>query len=132
MEYGIGIVHAEEIDDIGILAATEKAMRAAVAGVAASRTSLQLLVDGRDRFTFAHPHLSIVRGDRKERCIGAASVIAKVTRDHLMTGYATAYPAYGFERHKGYGTALHLTMIREYGPCPLHRMSFLGNALAAD
>ena len=123
--HGIGIVEADQIDAIGILAATERAMRQAIARVAARQSSLYLLVDGRDKFSFNHPHQSIIRGDALHRCIGAASIIAKVTRDGIMMKYAAAFPQYGFERHKGYGTPEHLEAIRENGPCTLHRMTYV-------
>ncbi len=127
--YGVGIVDAHEIDAIGILAATEKAMRQAIAIVAAKQSSLYLLVDGRDRFSFDHPHQSIIRGDSLRRCIGAASIIAKVTRDRIMLKHAEDFPHYGFQRHKGYGTPEHIKAIGEHGMCNLHRLSFLNQVL---
>ena len=69
----------------------------------------------------------IIKGDTLSMSIAAASILAKVTRDHLMIEYAKKYPQYGFEKHKGYGTAMHINAIKEYGPCPLHRKSFIKN-----
>ena len=73
------------------------------------------------------PHLSIIKGDAKSLSIGAASILAKVTRDRLMTEYDSLYPEYGFARHKGYGTKVHIEAIKEYGPCPIHRRTFIKN-----
>ncbi len=122
--YGIGSVDASEIDRIGILAATEIAMQQAVAQVAAITSNLYLLVDGRDAFWFDHPHSSIIRGDTSEKCIGAASIIAKVTRDRHMIKLHEEFPQYGFAVHKGYGTPEHYAAIGEHGLLPLHRKTF--------
>ncbi|MDD5470272.1 MAG: ribonuclease HII [Candidatus Peribacteraceae bacterium] len=124
-QYGIGSSLASFIDSDGILAATERAMQEAVAALAASVTPTYLLVDGRDKFWFDYPHSSIIRGDESEPCISAASILAKVTRDRMMEAYATEFPAYGFDAHKGYGTPEHLHALRQHGECPLHRCSFL-------
>lgn len=129
-KYGIGMVSATEIDEIGILAATEKAMQLAIVDLKRHIEPEHLLVDGRDKFRFAYPHTSIIRGDAKERCISAASIVAKVIRDRLMTDLATSFPEYGFERHKGYGTDLHCNAIRKHGLCALHRRSFMGRIIA--
>ncbi|MDD3896586.1 MAG: ribonuclease HII [Candidatus Peribacteraceae bacterium] len=124
-QYGIGSSLASFIDSDGILAATEKAMQDAVAALATSVTPTYLLVDGRDKFWFDYPHSSIIRGDESEPCISAASILAKVTRDRMMEAYAAEFPAYGFDAHKGYGTAEHFLALRHHGECPLHRRSFL-------
>ena len=123
--YGVGIVAASEIDRIGILACTEIAMQQAVAAVANVHPTLYLLIDGRDAFWFDYPHSSIIRGDESEPCIGAASIIAKVTRDRLMIKYSRKFLKYGFGQHKGYGTPEHLATLKKHGPCMLHRKSFL-------
>lgn len=123
--YGIGSVEASEIDRIGILAATEIAMQQAVSQVAAVERNLYLLVDGRDAFWFDHPHSSIVRGDSSEQCIGAASIIAKVTRDRHMIELHNAFPQYGFAQHKGYGTPEHYAAMSKCGVVAIHRRSFL-------
>ena len=123
--FGVGMVAAEEIDRIGILGATERAMQLAVAMVAERVAPTCLLVDGRDAFWFDYPHISIVRGDRTEPCIAAASIVAKVTRDRWMIEAGRTFPHFAFERHKGYATDLHVRALKEHGPCPLHRRSFL-------
>ena len=69
----------------------------------------------------------IIKGDAKSVCIAAASILAKVTRDHMMVEYDTLFPEYGFAKHKGYGTAAHIAALKEYGPTPIHRRSFIKN-----
>jgi ribonuclease HII len=124
--YGVGVAAAEEIDRIGILEATQKAMQEALARVAETVTPTYILVDGRDQFWFDYAHSSIIGGDRKEPCISAASIIAKVTRDRWMVEVAhQKFPQYNFAKHKGYGTPEHLAALEKYGPCPLHRRTFL-------
>ena len=123
--YGVGIVDHAFIDANGILAATERAMQEAVAELAKIVTPTYLLIDGRDQFWFDYPKSSIIKGDQKELCIAAASIVAKVTRDRLMMDYARAFPHYGFDVHKGYGTPEHFGAIRKNGPCRLHRRTFI-------
>ena len=84
-----------------------------------------LIIDGRIRLkTIPTPQQSIIRGDSQSLSIAAASILAKVTRDHHMIAQDARFPRYGFARHKGYGTAQHLAALAQYGPCPLHRYSF--------
>jgi len=128
--WSVGIVEAAYIDQHGILAATEKAMQEALEYIEKTITPTYLLVDGRDRFWFNYPHSAVIRGDETEPCISAASILAKVTRDRLMLGYAKTHP-YGFEEHKGYGTAGHFAAIRKHGLSPLHRRTFLKNITTA-
>ncbi|MSR67668.1 ribonuclease HII [Candidatus Peribacteria bacterium] len=128
--HGIGRVEADSIDRIGILAANEIAMQKAVKQVAKIHQNLYLLVDGRDKFWFDHPHSSIIRGDQSELCIGAASIIAKVTRDKRMMALAKKFPRFAFEKHKGYGTPDHFAAIKKHGGCSEHRKSFLKNLLS--
>ena len=123
--WGVGAASAAEIDRNGILAATERAMQRALSMLERTIEPTFLLIDGRDHFWFDYPHASVIRGDSTEPCIAAASIIAKVTRDRWMCERAVPFPAYGFERHKGYGSTEHLKAIREHGPCELHRGSFL-------
>ena len=123
--YGIGMASAKDIDTMGILRATEQAMREAVTMLERTMTPDLLLVDGKDAFSFPHPHRSIIRGDGKEPCIAAASIIAKVTRDRLMKAEAAKFPHFGFDQHKGYGTPQHQKALREHGMCELHRRSFV-------
>ncbi len=130
--WGVGMVDASIIDRIGILAATEMAMHLALEQLKKIITPTFLLVDGRDAFWFDYPHTSIVRGDSLEPAIAAASIIAKVTRDRFMKEQAEQYPQYGFERHKGYGAPEHLEAIRNFGPCPLHRKTFVHGHTATN
>lgn len=125
--YGYGIVSERRIDEINILNATYEAMRLALEMLRQKlgRMPGVLLNDAVTIPDITIPQIPIVRGDAKSVSIAAASVIAKVTRDRLMRGYDAQYPQYGFAKHKGYGTAQHYAALREYGPCGIHRMSFL-------
>lgn len=127
--YGVSSVSAQEIDTIGILEATNKAMQEAVAMMAENMVPTYLLVDGRDAFWFDYPHSSVIRGDSLEPTIAAASIIAKVTRDRMMMEYAKEFPLYSFDQHKGYASPLHIEMLKAHGPTPLHRKSFLTRIL---
>jgi ribonuclease HII len=122
---GIGIVEASVVDAIGILAATENAMQKAVEELSNTVRPTYLLIDGRDHFWFDLPHSSVIRGDQKEQCIAAGSILAKVTRDRLMIDFDTEFPGYGFAKHKGYGTEEHFLMLQKLGVTPLHRRTFL-------
>jgi len=119
---GIGIVSHEVIDEINIYQATMKAMNEAVAGL--DVTPDHLLVDGPRFSGSAISHTAIIDGDAMCFTIAAASIIAKVTRDRLMTEYHKEFPQYGFAKHKGYGTREHCDALRKYGPSPIHRRSF--------
>lgn len=123
--FGIGIAESSVIDAQGILAATESAMQQAVCSIARVVRPTFLIVDGRDKFWFDYAHTSIIDGDELEPAIAAASILAKVTRDRLMCELAQEYPHYRFDVHKGYGTPLHREMLTTYGPCPIHRRTFL-------
>lgn len=119
---GIGQIESPEIDRINILQATHRAMNEAL-------TQLQpgpehVLVDGTHVKSLRWPQTPIVMGDARSYSIAAASVLAKVTRDRLMAEYHVQWPHYGFDGHKGYGTAAHLAALRAHGPCPIHRRSF--------
>ncbi|MCB1065821.1 MAG: ribonuclease HII, partial [Verrucomicrobiae bacterium] len=107
---------------INILQATYVAMRQALAGLSVKADIA--LIDGRPVPNFPIPHQGVVKGDSLSLSIAAASIIAKVERDHLMCDYAKKWPAYEFARHKGYGTKIHLAALNEHGPCPIHRRSF--------
>ncbi|WP_425415017.1 ribonuclease HII [Pseudobacillus wudalianchiensis] len=120
-DVGIGIITASEIDEINIYEATKKAMQAAIAGL--SQTPEHLLIDAM-RLPAPIPQTSIIKGDAKSVSIAAASIVAKVTRDRLMTEYAQRYPHYAFEKNMGYGTAEHLEGLNVSGPCEIHRKSF--------
>jgi ribonuclease HII len=119
---GTGIVGAEEIDEINILNAAKKAMFNAVSALGVIPELL--LVDALIIPGVSSRQLPIIKGDDKSACIGAASIIAKVTRDRIMLQYHDEYPHYGFNNHKGYATKEHMDKLREYGPCPIHRRSF--------
>ncbi len=132
--YGIGIVEEKRIDEINILQADYEAMR-----IALQKTSAMLQAKGladapglllNDAVTIPGvdiPQASIIKGDAKSVSIAAASILAKVTRDHLMEEYDAQYPEYGFARHKGYGTKEHIEALKRLGPCPIHRRSFIGH-----
>lgn len=122
VDFGVGVGTVEEIDQINILCATHLAMRRAV--LALSTPPDTVLVDGRPVPDLPCPSKAIVKGDSKSLSIAAASVIAKVTRDRMMTALHTQFPCYGFSKHKGYGTAEHIQALLEYGPTVAHRRSF--------
>lgn len=119
---GVGVVEPAEIDRLNILRATHRAMSLAVEELAPAADFL--LVDGRPVPGLPVPSRSIIKGDSRSASIAAASIIAKVTRDGIMTRLAEVYPSYGFDSHKGYGTRAHLAALEAAGPCPIHRMSF--------
>lgn len=121
--WNVGIVDAAEIDQINILQATYEAMRKAITGLEV--TPDLLLNDAVEIPDVQIPQVKIIKGDAKSVSIAAASILAKVTRDHLMIEYDQKYPDYGFARHKGYGTGVHIEAIRDYGTCPLHRKTFI-------
>lgn len=123
--YGVGIVSQERIDEINILQATYEAMRTAIHKL--SVTPDILLNDAVTIPMVDIKQVPIIKGDAKSQSIAAASIVAKVTRDHLMEEYDKLYPEYGFAKHKGYGTAAHIKAIKEYGPCPIHRRTFIKN-----
>ena len=123
--YGVGIVSPERIDEINILQATYEAMRTAI-----HKLSVKPDILLNDAVTIPMVDIKqvpIIKGDAKSQPIAAASIVAKVTRDHLMEEYDKLYPEYGFAKHKGYGTAAHIKAIKEYGPCPIHRRTFIKN-----
>ena len=126
ISYGISIIGQEEIDEINVLNATKR-------GLTDSLKELKvkpdlIIVDALAHIdTLGIPYESIIKGDAKCYSISAASILAKVTRDRIMREWATIYPQYGFEQHKGYGTAKHISAIKEYGACPIHRKTFIKN-----
>ena len=128
VSWQVALVSEKEIDAINILQATYEAMRKAVDGLSVKPD--MLLVDAVTIPEISIRQQGIVKGDAKSVSIAAASILAKVTRDHLMEEYDTLYPEYGFGKHKGYGTKQHVEAIRKYGPCPIHRMTFLKNILS--
>jgi len=120
--WGVGMVEAQVIDQIGIAPATRLAMRRAVAAL--RRRPDALLVDAIDLSDVGLPCKPVIDGDARCRSIAAASIVAKVTRDRHMEEMDRRYPGYGFARHKGYGTREHLQRLREMGPSPIHRRTF--------
>lgn len=125
--YNICMVDEKRIDEINILNATYEAMNGAVNGL--HITPDYVLIDGNRIGGMTLPHETVVKGDAKSVSIAAASILAKVSRDRLITKMAEQYPEYGFEKHKGYGTAAHNEAILKYGPCPIHRRTFLKKLL---
>ena len=123
VSYGIAMASEREIDEINILQATFLAMQRAIDKLDV-RPDLAL-IDGNRAKDFGLPVRTIVKGDSLSASIAAASILAKVTRDRLMEELDEAYPQYDFAVHKGYGTKRHYEALREYGPCPIHRRTFL-------
>ena len=121
--WAVAVVETEEIDRINILRATHLAMRQAVAALATAPD--HVLIDGLPVRPFPIPQTALIGGDALSFSIAAASVIAKVTRDRIMVEMDRRHPGYEFAQHKGYGTALHLARLKQHGPCPIHRRSFL-------
>ena len=136
IQWGIGKVSEDIIDEINIFQATKLAMRKAVKSLERKlkkegRRISFLLLDGNFPIDSAIPQKSVIKADEKIFSCSAASIIAKVTRDRVMTRYHKKYPQYGFNRHKGYGTKFHFAMLKKYGPCKIHRKSFAPIKLVA-
>lgn len=126
--YGIGIVEVRDVDRLNTYWASIEAMRRAIAALPIAPE--QILVDARRIPDLAVPQLALVKGDARSYSIAAASILAKVVRDAMMTELDRVYPAYGFARHMGYATAEHLAALDRHGPCDVHRRSFLPVAQA--
>ena len=116
------------IDEINILNATRRAMETCAAGFGGSL----ILIDAVEGLRLPCASRALIHGDALSYMIGAASIVAKVTRDRYMIELDAKYPMYGFARNKGYGTAEHIAALRKYGPCPLHRRSFIGGILGHE
>lgn len=124
ISWAVGLADPGQIDEMNILQATYEAMRKAVSGLSVKPDVLlndAVLIPGLEM-----KQVKIIHGDGVSLSIAAASVMAKVTRDHMMAEYDQLYPEYGFGKHKGYGTAAHIQALKTYGPCPIHRKSFIG------
>ena len=121
--FGIAFATVDEIEALNIKGATYLAMERAIADM--DPASVLALVDGNDKNTLSIPAVKVVKGDSLCASIAAASVLAKVTRDRYMDDLDALYPQYGFAKHKGYGTAAHYAALREYGPSPVHRPTYL-------
>lgn len=129
--WGVGIIDQKEIDRINILNATKEGLTEAVKSLNVKPD--RIIVDALNGIdTLGIPYTSIIKGDAKCYSIAAASIIAKVTRDRIMRQWDEIYPQYGFEKHKGYGTKAHIEAIKEYGLCPLHRLSFTKNIIRKE
>jgi ribonuclease HII len=122
VRFAVARIESDVIDRLNILRAAHEAIKAAVAQL--DPPPQHVLVDGKGVRTLAFPQTAIIKGDQRSYSIAAASVLAKVTRDRLMVAYDQRWPAYGFARHKGYGTSEHLAALAKHGPCPIHRLSF--------
>lgn len=124
---GIGVVSAETIDSINILQASLLAMKKAVENLGDSGNNPDfILVDGTQKLLVTTPQEALVRGDSRSASIGAASIIAKITRDEIMVDLHNRFPEYNFSANKGYPTAEHRSVIRKIGPSPFHRLTFRG------
>ena len=130
VSYGVGVVSEKVIDELNILQATYEAMRLAISKLSVRP---QILLNDAVRIPGVDiRQVPIVKGDAKSVSIAAASILAKVTRDRMMMEYDAMYPGYGFAQHKGYGTAVHISAIKEKGPCEIHRRSFIGHFISNE
>lgn len=128
--WGVGLIGPDVIDEINILQATYRAMKLAIGQLGVEPDLL--LNDAVTIPGLTVKQVPIVKGDAKSVSIAAASILAKVTRDRLMEQYDRIYPEYGFASHKGYGSAAHIEAIKKYGPCPIHRRTFIKNFIQTD
>lgn len=127
IDYSVSLVCSEKIDEINILNATHLAMKNAVDSL--KQKPDIVLVDGNSLPKWDVDSVSIVKGDALSHSIACASILAKVSRDKFMIEQAEKYPSYNFEKHKGYGTKAHIEALKKYGPCEIHRKTFLKNIL---
>ena len=126
ISYSVAIIGQDIIDEINILNATKKGVTTVIEGLDVKPNLI--VIDALEHIdTKGIPYESIIKGDAKCYSISAASIIAKVTRDRIMREWDKIYPQYGFAKHKGYGTSAHISAIKEYGLCPIHRKSFTKN-----
>ena len=129
ISYSVGIISQNTIDEINILNATKLGVKKALEELKVKPDTILIdALKGMD--TLGIPYMSIIKGDAKCYSIAAASIIAKVTRDRLMRQWDEVYPDYGFSKHKGYGTKEHIDNIKKFGPCLLHRKSFIKNIVS--
>ncbi len=129
--FGIGIIGERVIDRVNIAVATRMAMERAISGLIAklkpaNNRNIHIIVDGDIKLDVGFPFTSIIKGDAKSKSIACASILAKVTRDRIMSNYDKIYPQYGFLKHKGYPTKEHRQALKKFGPSLIHRMSFYG------
>ena len=130
LAYCVASVDEKRIDEINILNATFEAMNKAVQGLTTAPD--YVIIDGNRISGMTIPHETVVKGDSKSISIAAASILAKVSRDRFICDMAAKYPEYGFEKHKGYGTKAHTEALLKYGPCEIHRRSFLKKLLGEN
>jgi ribonuclease HII len=123
LAFGIGEASAEEVDKFNVLKATHLAAKRALTQIT-SKLEINGLVTDFLKLEFPRPVIAVPKGDSRSLQIAAASILAKTTRDALMIQYAEIYPQYGFERHKGYGSPVHLAALEQHGLCPIHRRSY--------
>lgn len=119
---GVGISDVDVIESVNILNATKLAMKDAIANLKVNAD--YVIIDGNQGIDIDIPFETVVKGDSKSESIACASIIAKVTRDRMLYEFDKLYPEYGFSKHKGYGTKIHIEAIKKYGLCPIHRPSF--------
>lgn len=127
LSYSIAFASVEEIEEFNILNATMLAMKRAIEGLTIKADFA--MIDGNKTPNLDIPCECIIKGDAKSMSIASASILAKVSRDRLLYKYAEEYPEYHFDKHKGYGTKVHIEALKEFGPCPYHRPSFLKKIL---
>lgn len=130
LAWAVASVSPKEVDEMNILRARLRAMDLAIRALTV--TPVYALVDGNQNRGISIPSETVINGDSRVASIAAASILAKVTRDRLMTEYDNKYPQYGFAKHKGYGTRLHYDALKSHGPCEIHRLSFLKKFYAAE
>jgi ribonuclease HII len=132
LDFAHASIEAAEIDRVGISRAIEEAVRLCLVDLKLNPELVEVRLDGALKAPREYARQkTIIKGDEKEPVISAASIVAKVTRDRYMTEISFAYPVYGFAAHKGYGTAMHIEAIREHGPSPIHRHSFIKSIIKA-
>ncbi|MDD5639785.1 MAG: ribonuclease HII [Candidatus Pacebacteria bacterium] len=124
IKWGIGIINEKKIDEVNIFQATKLAMIEAIENLKIKKCPDFLIIDGNSTINFKTKQKAIVKADDKVFSCSTASIIAKVTRDRIMCEYAKKYPEYQFEKHKGYGTKIHIEAIKKFGPCNIHRKTF--------
>lgn len=124
IKWGIGIIDEKKIDEVNIFQATKLAMAEAARDLTTKHPLDILIIDGNTTIDFPLEQKAIIKADDKIFSCSLASIIAKVTRDRMMYEYAKKYPQYQFERHKGYGTKIHIEAIKKFGPCEIHRKTF--------
>ena len=132
IRFGIYSAPASEIDTHGIEAAIRRLIAKGLAELVPEPEAAEVILDGRLHAPSVYRQQTVIHGDILVPAISLAAVVAKVSRDHLMVRMGEHYPGYGFERHKGYGTAEHVAMLKMMGPSPIHRLSFLSNIISAS